>query len=109
MIIFVTGSAGFIGFHLSKTLLERGDTVVGLDNFNDYYEVSLKEDRNTILEKFENYHLYRGDLNDLELLDKIFTTHKIDKICHLAGYAGVRHSILHPELYVSANVAGFVS
>jgi len=109
MIIFVTGSAGFIGFHLSKTLLEQGDTVIGLDNFNDYYEVSLKEDRNAILEKFKNYHLYRGDLNDIELLAKIFAAHKIDKICHLAGYAGVRHSILHPELYVSSNIAGFVS
>ena len=88
--ILVTGSAGFIGFHTVKALLKRGNKVVGIDNFNSYYDPKLKESRNGILEKNKNYKLYRGDLVDLTLIQKIYKENKIDKVCHLAAQAGVR-------------------
>lgn len=105
--ILITGSAGFIGFHLSLKLLENDIKVIGLDNFNDYYDPGLKEDRNKILEKFSNFKLYRGNLEDLELLGKIFKENKIDKVCNLAAQAGVRHSMLHPDDYIYSNIIGF--
>jgi UDP-glucuronate 4-epimerase len=109
MIFLVTGSAGFIGFHLSKALLERGDEVVGLDNFNDYYDVSLKEARNKILEAFSGYKLYRGNLENLEFVKSIFEKNKIDKVCNLAAQAGVRYSLVNPHAYVQSNLVGFVN
>ena len=109
MKILVTGSAGFIGHNLSKVLLERGDEVVGIDNFNDYYEVSLKEDRNKELEKYDNYKLYRIDISDKEELEKVFKENKIDKVCNLAAQAGVRYSIDNPYVYGESNLAGFVN
>lgn len=107
--ILVTGSAGFIGLHVAKALLERGDTVVGLDNFCDYYDVSLKEDRNKILEKFENFKLERGDLKDLNFVQRVLRDNKIDKVCHLAAQAGVRHSLENPHIYIQSNLVGFVN
>ena len=109
MTILVTGSAGFIGFHTSQKLLESGHTVIGLDNFNDYYNPQLKEDRNKILEKFDNYKLYRGDLADLGFIQKIFKENQIDKICHLAAQAGVRYSLTHPHAYIQSNLVGFTN
>ena len=108
-IIFITGSAGFIGFHLCNKLLENNIKIIGLDNFNNYYDPNLKEARNKILEKFPNFKLYRGDLKELNLLKKIFKENKIDKICHLAAQAGVRHSIQYPQDYISSNLIGFVN
>lgn len=105
--ILVTGSAGFIGFHLSKRLLDSGYQVIGLDNFNDYYDPSLKESRNKILENYPAYKLYRGDLQDLVFIKKVFTENKIDKICHLAAQAGVRYSLTHPHTYIQSNLVGF--
>jgi UDP-glucuronate 4-epimerase len=104
--ILVTGSAGFIGFHVSRALLERGDTVIGVDNFNDYYDTKLKEDRNNILEKYENYKIYRVDITDKKSLEEVFSKEKIDIICHLAMYAGVRYSIEQPNLYFHTNIEG---
>lgn len=104
---FITGSAGFIGFHVAKTLLERGDRVVGIDNFNDYYEISLKEDRNKILEKYENFTLVRGDISDVDLVRSIFEKYTFDAVCHLAAQAGVRLSIKEPYRYIQANIVGF--
>jgi UDP-glucuronate 4-epimerase len=109
MKILVTGTAGFIGFSLAKVLLERGDEVVGIDNFNDYYEVSLKEDRNKILEEYDNYKLYRLDISNLKELKKVFKENKFDKVCHLAAQAGVRYSIENPYVYIDSNVVGFVN
>jgi UDP-glucuronate 4-epimerase len=109
MKILVTGTAGFIGFHLAKVLLERGDEVVGIDNFNDYYDVSLKEDRNKILEEYDNYKLYRLDISNLKELKKVFKENKFDKVCHLAAQAGVRYSIENPYVYIDSNVVGFVN
>ncbi|PIP67048.1 MAG: protein CapI [Parcubacteria group bacterium CG_4_9_14_0_2_um_filter_41_8] len=104
--ILLTGSAGFIGFHISRALLERGDSVIGVDNFNNYYDPKLKEDRNAILEKYHTYKLYRNDICDKDGLEKIFSTEKIDAICHLAMYAGVRNSIENPNLYLHVNIEG---
>src|SRR3989338_3709502 len=103
MTILVTGSAGFIGFHVAKALLDRGDVVIGIDNFNSYYDPKLKEDRNAILEKYENYKLYRVDITDQKALNGVFDKEKIEIICHLAAQAGVRHSLEHPEEYAKTN------
>jgi UDP-glucuronate 4-epimerase len=105
--ILVTGSAGFIGFHLSKFLLEKDFQVIGFDNFNNYYGVQIKEDRNKILEEFKNFKLYRADLVDRGAVQKVFAENKIDQVCHLAAQAGVRYSLEHPEVYIQSNLVGF--
>jgi len=107
--ILVTGSAGFIGFHVSRSLLERGDRVIGLDNFNDYYDIKLKEDRNRILEPYEQYQLHRADIRDAASLEQIFAEGHIDTICHLAMLAGARYSIGHAAEYVQTNIEGAVN
>lgn len=104
--ILITGGAGFIGSHLSKKLIERGDKVVIIDNFNDYYNSKLKEDRIKILLKGLKFKLYRGDICDEKLLEKIFKKEKIDKIVHLAAMAGVRYSFEKPLLYGEVNFMG---
>lgn len=109
MTILVTGSAGFIGFHLARYLLTKRVKVVGLDNFNPYYDVNLKEDRNKILAQDRYFKLYRGNLEDLELIKKIFRENEIDKVCHLAAQAGVRASLKHPHTYIQANIVGFTN
>lgn len=106
--ILLTGSAGFIGFHTTKRLLDAGDYVIGIDNFNNYYDPSLKEKRNKILEKYSNYKLYRGDISDLELIKKIFSENSINKVCHLAAQAGVRFSLQEPYRYTQSNITGFL-
>ncbi len=108
-IILVTGSAGFIGFHTAKKLLENGHIVIGADSFNDYYDPSLKKARNAILEAFEGYKLYRGDLSDESLVEQIFTENKIDQICHLAAQAGVRYSLENPRVYIKSNINAFLN
>ena len=107
--IFVTGSAGFIGSYLVRRLLEDSDTVViGLDNMNDYYDVSLKEERirntNTV---DRSYHFFRGDLADRKLIDFLFETYKPDIVVNLAAQAGVRYSITNPDAYINSNIIGF--
>ena len=104
--ILVTGSAGFIGFHVSKKLLENGNTVIGIDNFNNYYDPKLKKSRNKILEKFDKYKIYKGDISNIKFLSKIAKTNKIDYICHLAAQAGVRFSLEKPETYIKSNIQG---
>lgn len=106
MKVLITGSAGFIGFFCAKKLLERGDEVVGVDNFNDYYDVSLKEGRNRILEGFVNFKSYRADFSDWEELGGIFKKENIDKICHLGAQAGVRYSLENPGAYERSNLKG---
>jgi len=106
MKILVTGAAGFIGFHTSRQLLERGDTVVGLDNFNDYYDVNLKEARAAILDDYEHFSMVRIDLADREAMDALFAKEKFDKVIHLAAQAGVRYSIENPHSYIESNVVG---
>ena len=106
MKILITGGAGFIGAHLAQRLLSRGDRVVIIDNFNDYYDPQLKKDRMKSLLKGYDYTLYRGDIRNTKFLEKIFQAEKIDKVMHLAAMAGVRSSLLDPILYEEVNVRG---
>jgi len=107
--ILVTGSAGFIGFHLSLRLLETGRTVVGLDNVNDYYDVNLKEARLERLSPCTGFELHRVDLQDREGMERIFKSHQFDVVVHLAAQAGVRYSLTNPHSYVESNLAGFLN
>ncbi len=106
MKILVTGAAGFIGFHTAKQLLQRGETVVGLDNFNDYYDVSLKESRAAILDDFDNFKMLRIELADRDAMEALFETEQFEKVVHLAAQAGVRYSIENPHAYISSNIVG---
>ena len=104
MIILITGGAGFIGSHLSRALLDKGDEVICIDNFNDYYSPEIKEAN---VKGFrDNYTLYRADITDMKALKEIFSRHRIDKIVHLAARAGVRPSIEQPLLYEEVNIRG---
>lgn len=108
-IIFVSGSSGFIGFHVVKKLLEKNISVVGLDNVCDYYSQDLKWDRTKILEEYDNFSFYHRDLCDRDSLIKIFNENEISIICHLAAQAGVRYSITNPFIYQKSNLEGFTN
>lgn len=105
--VLVTGGAGFIGFHLSKKILSHGVTVIGFDNLNDYYDVSLKEARLKILRQSNTYHFVKGDLADAVAVDRLFTDEKPDVVVNLGAQAGVRYSIDHPRAYMDSNMMGF--
>ncbi len=107
--ILVTGAAGFIGFHLCRRLLERGDQVTGLDNLSDYYDVSLKESRLKLLDKYENYSFEKCDIADRCGTEKIFAGQQFDVVVNLAAQAGVRYSLTNPHAYIDANVVGFMN
>lgn len=105
----VTGGAGFIGFHLSKRLLEQGAKVIGFDNMNDYYDVTLKEDRLDILKKYENYIFIKGDLSNKDQVEEVFKEYSPEIVVNLAAQAGVRYSIENPDVYIQSNVVGFLN
>lgn len=105
--IIVTGAAGFIGFHLSKRLLEQGHKVIGIDNINDYYDVRLKEYRLSVLVKYNNFVFVKGDLADKALINNLFTEYKPNIVVNLAAQAGVRYSIVNPDAYINSNIIGF--
>lgn len=109
MKIFVTGTAGFIGSSVAHALLDKGHEVVGLDNFNDYYPVTLKEARHTKLEKRDGYVGLRGDLAEHDFLVSSFKTYAPDRVCHLAAQAGVRYSLQNPFAYERSNLAGHLN
>ena len=123
MKILVTGTAGFIGFHLANRLLARGDEVVGLDNINDYYDIRLKYGRlkeagideeieyNKLIDsnKYQNYKFIKLNLEDKENLDKLFENEKFDAVCNLAAQAGVRYSLTNPMAYMDSNIIGFMN
>lgn len=106
MKFLITGTAGFIGFHLADRLLRDGHSVVGVDNFSPYYDVSLKEDRNALLEQHAAFQVERIDLVDAPALNETWSRAAPDAVIHLAAQAGVRYSIDHPEVYVSSNLVG---
>jgi len=116
MNILVTGSAGFIGFFVTQALLKQGHSVIGIDNLNDYYDVTLKEARLTHLTEFckdnkceDAYQFIKMDIADREAMQKLFTDHQFDRVIHLAAQAGVRYSIQNPNAYVDSNLIGFVN
>lgn len=124
MKILVTGTAGFIGYHVAQHLIKRGDEVVGLDIVNDYYDINLKHSRldNTGIDKnkavygkliksakFDNYSFIKLDLKDKEKLDTLFKDEKFDKVCNLAAQAGVRYSLTNPDSYIESNIIGFMN
>lgn len=103
----ITGGAGFIGFHLSKRLLERGAQVIGFDNMNDYYDVKLKEDRLAILDAYDKYSFIRGDLSDNADVFRVFQEYRPQIVVNLGAQAGVRYSIDNPGAYMASNMMGF--
>ncbi len=109
MKIFVTGTAGFIGMHVAESLLADGHEVVGLDNFNDYYDVSLKKARHTRLEGLKGYTGIKGDITNYELLMENFELHEPQLVCHLAAQAGVRYSLQNPAAYQKSNLEGHLN
>jgi len=124
MKILVTGTAGFIGYHLAKKLLELGHEVVGYDNINDYYDVNLKYARlnelgisrnnlkeNQLLDSttYPKHKFIKANLEDAEVMNNLFETEKFDAVCNLAAQAGVRYSIENPHAYISSNVVGFMN
>ena len=109
MNVLVTGAAGFIGFHVSKALLARGDSVTGFDNLNDYYDVSLKEARLARLRPFKPFTFVKGALEDAAAVDALFAGRPFDRVIHLAAQAGVRYSLTNPGAYVQSNLVGFLN
>lgn len=106
-IYLITGAAGFIGFHLSQELLEQGAKIIGFDNINDYYDISLKKARLEILDKYKNFFFIKGDLADKKDVFGVFENDCPDIVVNLAAQAGVRYSIDNPDAYMQSNVIGF--
>jgi UDP-glucuronate 4-epimerase len=109
MNILVTGAAGFIGYHVTQKLLHRGDSVVGLDNLNDYYEVSLKEARLAQLSGQAGFTFVKADLHDRPAIETLFNEHRFDAVINLAAQAGVRYSLENPHAYIDSNIVGFMN
>jgi UDP-glucuronate 4-epimerase len=105
----VTGAAGFIGFHVARSLLESGQEVIGIDNLNPYYDVSLKKGRLELITSNPRFTFYHADINNLAMLERVFSDHAIDRICNLAAQAGVRYSIQNPFVYEESNLKGFLN
>ena len=109
MTILVTGAAGFIGFHTSQYLLGRGDTVIGIDNLNDYYDVSLKEARLSQLNNNDKFSFHKIDITNKDVIDNIFKSKSPTHVIHLAAQAGVRYSLQNPYAYIDSNITGFMN
>ena len=105
--LLITGSAGFIGFNFCLYCLNKGHSVIGVDNINDYYDKNLKKKRLNILKRNKNFQFYKKDISDFKSLNKIFTKHGPNTVINLAAQAGVRYSIKHPMIYLKSNIVGF--
>lgn len=103
----ITGAAGFIGYYLSKSLLEQGSRVLGVDNINDYYDVNLKYGRLEQLKLFSRFEFIKVDISDKDLITKVFEEYKPNIVVNLAAQAGVRYSIENPDVYIQSNIVGF--
>lgn len=103
----VTGAAGFIGYYLSKRLLDEGHQVVGIDNLNDYYDVNLKYERLNLINNRQNFIFYKCDISNKEQIEEVFKLHNFDYVINLAAQAGVRYSLINPDTYIESNVIGF--
>jgi len=109
MCILVTGAAGFIGYHTSRALLDRGYEVIAFDNLNAYSDVRLKEARLDDLRPRNGFQFIRGDLADRNAVERLFEIHRPKRVIHLAAQAGVRYSLSHPRAYVDSNLVGFMN
>ena len=109
MKILVTGVAGFIGMHSAKKLLDEGHEVIGIDNLNDYYDVTLKEDRLKLLEGYKNFRFLKLDIKDQKDVADLFKKESPQRVLHLAAQAGVRYSIQNPYIYIDSNIQGFIN
>jgi UDP-glucuronate 4-epimerase len=107
--ILVTGAAGFIGYHVSRRLLDRGEDVVGVDNLNDYYDPALKEARLRMLESSDCFRFVRADIGDREAMEALFAEYRPRRVVHLAAQAGVRYSLTNPFAYTRSNIDGFLT
>jgi len=107
--VLVTGAAGFIGFHVARYLLDRGDRVISLDNINDYYDVSLKQARLRLLKEYKGFQFVHADLADGDTVKTIFESHGLVRVVHLAAQAGVRYSLTNPHAYAQSNLVGFLN
>ena len=105
--ILITGCAGFIGYHLAKSLLKKGNIVIGIDNLNDYYDVQLKQNRLGQLKEFNNFQFVQADIDDEKAINELFSKNKFDVVVNLAAQAGVRYSIENPRSYINSNIIGF--
>lgn len=106
-VYFITGAAGFIGYYLSKKLLDQGCRVIGIDNINDYYDVNLKHTRLDKLKPYDNFTFIKGDISDKETINGLFEEYKPHVVVNLAAQAGVRYSIENPDVYIQSNIIGF--
>ena len=104
--IFITGSSGFIGFHVAKKFLDKGFKVLGLDSMNNYYDINLKKSRLNILKKYKNFFFTKGNLKNKKILNKSVLKFKPSIIIHLAAQAGVRYSIKNPKIFLESNIIG---
>ena len=109
MTYLITGAAGFIGFHLSMRLLEQGDSVIGIDNLNEYYDVNLKKARLHKLKEKPEFTFYKLDLVDREGIERLFSENKFDYVVNMAAQAGVRYSLINPHAYIDCNIVGFLN
>ncbi len=107
--VLITGTAGFIGFHLARRLMNQGVSVVGVDNVNDYYDVQLKQDRLKLLEAYDTFSFHRLDLEDRQAMEAVFARYSFQVVVHLAAQAGVRYSLENPHAYVDSNLVGFIN
>jgi UDP-glucuronate 4-epimerase len=103
----VTGAAGFIGFYLTRELLKQGCRVIGIDNINDYYDITLKHTRLELINSYEKFTFIKGDISDKAIINRIFEEHKPNIVINLAAQAGVRYSIENPDVYIQSNIIGF--
>ena len=106
MTYLVTGGAGFIGSHVARALLARGERVVAIDNFNDYYDTAIKRHNAARLCEYDNFRMIEGDIRDVDLVERLFTERSITHVAHLAAMAGVRESVRQPRLYLDVNLTG---